>query len=103
MTDCLVLSLPICKAIDIEVAAVVDVEEDIADGIGKPEGLSRLLVPVLHQIKTWDHIEECFGGGEQCVEHQGGHKQQADKRVDMRNIGKVALLSGCKPGKKQKK
>ena len=43
---------PVSKAIDIEVAAVVDVEEDIADGIGEPECLCLLLVPVLHQIKT---------------------------------------------------
>ena len=72
--------LPVCKTVNVKVATVVDVKENVADCIGKSESLSLLRIPVVHQIKTRDHIEECLGSGEQSVEHQGGHQQQADKR-----------------------
>ena len=72
--------LPVCKTINVKVAAIVDVEKHIADGIGESECLSCLLILVVYQIKTRDHIEECLGSGQQSVEHQGGHQQQADKR-----------------------
>ena len=71
--------VPICQAVNIEVAAVVDVEEDVANGVCKPEGLGPLPLPVVHDVETCHYIEEGFWSGEKGVEDQSWDQQKTAK------------------------
>ena len=68
------LNLLIGKAVEVEVAAVVDGEEDVTDGVDNPE--LRRLRPLRHitvlEPEAGHHVQDRLGGCQDCEAHQGG-------------------------------
>ena len=64
----------VCKAVEVEVAAVVDGEEDVTNGVDNPElwRLRPLLDVIVLEPEAGHHVEDGFGGRQDCEANQGG-------------------------------
>ena len=76
------LDLPVGEAVEVEVGAVVDVEEHVADGVDVAEGGGAVgevpaVLPLQLDVEAGHHVEHRLGRGQQGEADQGGHQQDA--------------------------
>lgn len=70
------LYLSVGKAVEVEVAAVVDVEEDVADGSDDSEGVISWPDSISQPVEAGDDIDDSLGCGEHSEAQQCWHQQQ---------------------------
>ena len=79
------LDLPVGEAVKVEVCAVVDVEEHVADGVDVAEGGGAVgevpsVLPLQLDVEAGHHVQHRLGRGQQGEADQGGHQQDAAQR-----------------------
>ena len=62
-------------AVEIKVTRVVDCEQDIAHGVGQPHLRAAQALPLIVDLQTGHHVQNCLRGGEDCEAEESGDQQ----------------------------